>query len=248
MPPSDLPAPIALVTGAAKRLGRAIALGLARAGADVAIHYHLSAENAGTLAEEIRALGRRAWLFPADLSGDEAAIHLAGSVHEIAGPIDILINNASLYPEDRLNDLSETALLQNVRVNAWAPFALARAMAAQGRPGNVVNFLDTRMRDYDARHVAYHLSKRMLFSMTRMMALEFAPRVRVNAIAPGLVLPPPGKTESYLSELAPTNPLNTHGDADDVVRAVRFLIESPFITGQVIYVDGGRHMLGGLYD
>lgn len=248
MSASDSPARIALVTGAGQRLGRAISLGLARAGMDIAIHYRRSADEAARVSEEVRALGRRAWVFPADLSGDEEAHRLAGRVMEAAGPIDVLVNNASMYPEDRLNDFSETALRQNVRVNAWVPLALARAVAAQGRPGSVVNFLDTRMRDYDARHVSYHLSKRMLFSMTRMMALEFAPRVRVNAIAPGLVLPPAGQSEAYLNELAPTNPLNTHGNAEDVVRAVHFLLESSFITGQVIYVDGGRHMLGGLYD
>ena len=248
MPTPDASAPIALVTGAGKRLGRAISLALAQAGMDLAIHYQQSADDAASLAGEVRALGRRAWAFPADLSGDGDAAKLAARVIQSAGAIDVLINNASIYPEDRLADLSESALLDNVRVNAWAPFVLTRAVAAQGRRGSAVNFLDTRMRDYDARHVSYHLSKRMLFSMTRMMALEFAPRVRVNAIAPGLVLPPPGKDEAHLRELAPTNPLNAHGCADDIVRAVRFLLDSPFITGQVIFVDGGRHMLGGLYD
>ena len=241
-------APIALVTGAAKRLGRAAALGLARAGMDVALHFRESRNEAEVLAEEIRAMGRRAWTFGADLAEEGAADALATNAEDGAGPIDVLVNNASIYPEDRLNDLSESSLAENIRVNAWVPFALARRVAAQGRPACVVNVLDTRIRDYDARHVAYHLSKRMLFSLTRMMALEYAPRVRVNAIAPGLVLPPPGKSEAYLAELSPTNPLNTHGEAEDVVRAIRFLVEGTFVTGQVIYIDGGRHMLGGLYD
>jgi len=248
VPEPESPSSIALVTGAGRRLGRAVSLGLARAGSDIAIHYQHSADDAATLADEIRALGRRAWTFPANLSQEGDAARLITRVMEFAGPVTALINNASIYPEDRLLELTEASLLENIRVNAWAPFVLARAVAAQGRPASVVNFLDTRMRDYDARHVSYHLSKRMLFSLTRMMALEFAPRVRVNAIAPGLVLPPPGKDEAYLKDLAPTNPLNAHGDAADVVRSALFLLESPFITGQVIYVDGGRHMLGGLYD
>jgi len=244
----DPAAPIALVTGAAKRIGRAVSLGLARAGMDIAIHYQQSGDDAATLADEIRALGRQAWTFPADLAQEGDAARLVARVLASAGPITALINNASIYPEGRLLDLTEESLLQNIRVNAWAPFVLSRAVAAQGQPASIVNFLDTRMRDYDARHVAYHLSKRMLFSLTRMMALEFAPTVRVNAVAPGLVLPPPGKDEAYLKELAPTNPLNAHGDADDVVRSVLFLLQSPFVTGQVLYLDGGRHMLGGLYD
>ena len=136
---------------------------------------------------------------------------------------------------------------ENVRINAWAPFVLSKAVADQGIPASIVNFLDTRMLDHDSKHVSYHLSKRMLFTLTRMTALEFAPRVRVNGVAPGLVLPPPGHDTSYLKALAHTNPLNAHGAAEDVARAVVFLFESPFITGQVIYVDGGRHMLGGIY-
>lgn len=248
MPSSGEPARIALVTGAGKRIGRAVALSLARAGWDVAAHYQSSADDAATLADEIRAMGRRAWTFPADLAQPEETLRLAARVIESAGAIAALINNASIYPEDRLSELNEENLLSNVRVNAWAPFLLTRAVAAQNRPASVVNFLDTRMRDYDARHVSYHLSKRMLFALTRMTALEFAPLVRVNAIAPGLVLPPAGKDETYLKELAPTNPLNAHGNVEDLALATLFLLQSSFVTGQVIYVDGGRHMLGGLYD
>jgi pteridine reductase len=245
---TSTPAQIALVTGAGKRIGRAVALALARAGWDVAVHYQSSADDAAALADEIRAMGRRAWTFPADLAQPEETLRLAARVIDSAGPIDALVNNASIYPEDRLLEMSEESLLSNVRVNAWAPFLLTRAVAAQSRAVGVVNFLDTRMRDYDARHVSYHLSKRMLFALTRMTAIEFAPLVRVNAIAPGLVLPPPGKDESYLKDLAPTNPLNAYGTVEDLERATLFLLQSSFITGQVIYVDGGRHMLGGLYD
>ena len=135
----------------------------------------------------------------------------------------------------------------NVNVNALAPFLLSRAFAAQQREGCIINFLDTRIMDYDKTHVSYHLSKRMLFSITRMMALEFAPKVRVNAIAPGLILPPEGKDETYLQDLAPSNPLQTYGGPGDIVEAVLFLLRGRYITGQVVYVDGGRHMLGGVY-
>lgn len=248
MSTSDTAPRIALVTGAGKRIGRAVALALARAGWDIAAHYQSSADDAASLADDIRGMGRRAWTFPADLAQPEETQRLATRVIESAGPIDALINNASIYPEDRLSELNEENLLSNLRVNAWAPFLLTRAVTAQNRTASVVNFLDTRMRDYDARHVSYHLSKRMLFALTRMTALEFAPLVRVNAIAPGLVLPPAGKDEAYLKDLAPTNPLNTHGSVEDLTLATVFLLQSPFITGQVIYVDGGRHMLGGLYD
>jgi hypothetical protein len=124
---------------------------------------------------------------------------------------------------------------------------LCREFAKQVRGGAIVNFLDTRVLDYDREHMSYHLSKRALFTLTRAMALEFAPAIRVNAVAPGLVLPPAGKDQSYLDALVHTNPLQAHGSVEDVAAAVLFLVTSPFVTGQVIYVDGGRHMLGGVY-
>jgi len=237
----------ALVTGAAKRLGRATALALAREGADVVVHYGRSGAEAEAAAEEIRRLGRRAWTVRADLSDPAQAAGLVAGACEQAGPLDILVNSASIFPDGRLTDVSAEELALNVQVNAMAPLALGRAFAAQGRRGDIVNFLDARITDYDRDHAAYHLSKRMLADLTRMMALEFAPAVTVNAVAPGLILPPAGEDESYLDRLASTNPLGRHGDAEDVTRAVLFLLASDFVTGQVIFVDGGRHMRGRMY-
>ena len=134
-----------------------------------------------------------------------------------------------------------------MRINAWAPFVLGRALARERRGGCIVNLLDSRITDYDAEHAAYHLSKRMLATLTRMMALEFAPRVRVNAVAPGLILPPPGEDDGYLERLKRTNPLERHGEPADVAEAVLFLARSLFVTGQTIFVDGGRHMRGAVY-
>ncbi len=237
----------ALITGAARRLGREVALALAAEGAHIVAHYHTSASDAESLLQEIEALGVQCHILSADLSNSEEAEALFSRALEMSGPLDVLINSASLYTEERINDLSPESLMTNVNLNALAPFLLSRAFAAQNREGSIVNFLDARIDDYDENHISYHLSKRMLFSITRMMAMEFAPKVRVNAVAPGLILPPAGKDESYLKQLASTNPLNTHGGAADVVSSVLYLLKSPFVTGQVIYVDGGRHMLGGVY-
>ncbi|MCX5769698.1 MAG: SDR family oxidoreductase [Candidatus Hydrogenedentes bacterium] len=237
----------ALVTGAAKRLGAATALELARHGANVVIHYGKSQAEANHVAEQISALGVRPWTLPANLGDPEAAEGLFDRAVRLAGPIDILVNNASIFPRTGLATLSAADLHANIDVNALAPLLLSRRFFAQGRPGCVVNFLDARITDYDTEHAAYHLSKRMLFSLTRMMALEFAPAVRVNAVAPGLILPPEGEDQSYLERLAHTNPLGRHGDARDVTDAVLFLIRSEFVTGQVIFIDGGRHMKGALY-
>jgi len=144
-------------------------------------------------------------------------------------------------------DFSLDELTSNVQVNALAPLVLAREFAKQGRPGDIINLLDARVTDYDQEHAAYHLSKRMLFTLTRMMALEFAPEIQVNAIAPGLVLPPPGKDAEHLKARVKDNPLQRHGDVEDVVDALLFLLRSDFITGQVIFVDGGYHMKGSTY-
>ncbi len=237
----------ALVTGASKRLGRAISLALARRGADIALHYRESEEEAASLRAEIEGLGRRSVTVQADL-GERAGLEaFFERVVEAAGPVDILVNNASIFPEDTLCDATYEAFEANFRINAWAPFVLTRALAGQGRPGAVVNLLDARIHDYDRKHVSYHLSKRDLFTYTRMAALEFAPVIRVNAVAPGLVLPPPGESEAYLESLRDTNPLAAIGTPEQIASATLFLIENEFVTGQVIYVDGGRHMLGGVY-
>ena len=144
-------------------------------------------------------------------------------------------------------DFTLQDLEDNIQVNAISPLLIARSFAEQGCEGAIVNFLDTRITEYDNGHAAYHLSKRMLFTLTRMMALEFAPSIRVNAVAPGLILPPPGEDLSYLQKLAHTNPLNRIGSPESITDAVLFLLRSEFVTGQVIFVDGGYHMKGSVY-
>jgi pteridine reductase len=238
----------ALVTGAAKRLGRAIAETLAAQSTNVVVHYGNSASEAEALVERLRGQGVKAWALQADLADTGEAAALITRATELAGPLDMLVNNAAIFPDSRLANVTSEDILANVRVNALSPFVMGRAFAEQGRGGAIVNMLDCRIVDYDDQHVAYHLSKRMLSSLTRMMAVEFAPAVRVNAVAPGLILPPPGKDESYLKSLESTNPLECHGDPEDVAAAVRFLLESAFVTGQIIYVDGGRHMKGRMYE
>jgi NAD(P)-dependent dehydrogenase (short-subunit alcohol dehydrogenase family) len=238
----------ALVTGAARRLGRATALALAEAGANVVVHYGASATEAESLVAEIARLGRKAWALQADLSDATKVPQLFIRACEAAGSVDVLVNSASIFPESRLVNFSAEDLSKNVDVNAMAPLELGRELAARVGRGDIVNFLDARIGDYDREHVAYHLSKRMLADLTRLMALEFAPGVRVNAVAPGLILPPAGEDDAYLKELASTNPLQRHGSAGDVTSAVLFLLGSPFITGQTIFIDGGRHLRGRVYD
>lgn len=238
----------ALVTGAAKRIGRAVALALADAGADVIVHYNRSAQEARSVASEATDLGVRAWTVAADLSEPAAGTRLFQQAVETAGPVDILINSASIFPRGTLLESSPDDFVTNLTVNAVSPLMICRALAAQEIPGSaIVNFLDTRVLDYDRKHVPYHVSKRAFFSITRMLADELAPTTRVNGVAPGLILPPPGEDESYLARMSHTNPLNAHGSVADITRAVLFLLQSTFVTGQVIYVDGGRHIKGRFY-
>jgi pteridine reductase len=238
----------ALVTGAGKRLGRAISLGLAARGVNVVIHYNRSGGEASSLLEEVQALDARGWLVAADLEDPGQLDTLFDRAASQAGPIDILVNNASIWPQQTLWDVTDQSLTQAMRVHALAPLVMARALARQRRPGHVINMLDTRVTSYDRDHAAYHVSKRSLLTLTRMLALELAPDVAVNAVAPGLLLPPEGQDESYLERLAHTNPLHRHGGPQDIVDAVLFLLTSRFVTGQVLYVDGGYHMKGHLYD
>lgn len=239
-----LEAKTALITGGARRLGRCMGLALARAGAHVVVHYHRSREDAEATVEAIRAAGVNAWLLAADLADPVAAAGCVGRASELAGPIDILVNNASVFEPSRLLSLTGDDLLGNVRLHALAPLELARAFAAQQREGAILNLLDARIAGTDPEHAAYHLSKQMLYALTRSLALELAPSVRVNGIAPGLVLAPEGEDTAYLEARAHSLPLRRHGTPDDVADAALYLLRSDFVTGQVIFVDGGYHVRG----
>lgn len=238
----------ALITGAAKRLGKALALSLAQQGVNVIVHFNRSEQEATAVCDEVRHQGVSAWSLQADLSDAEQTETLFDRAVAEAGPIDILINNASTFGKETIWQTSAQSLEANLRIHATAPLILARALARQDHGGAIVNMLDTRVTVYDHKHVSYHISKRVLLTLTRMLALELAPAIAVNAVAPGLILPPSGEDESYLKKLAHCNPLNRYGDPEQVADAVLFLLRSRFVTGQVIYVDGGYHMKGHMYD
>ncbi len=238
----------ALVTGAAKRIGRAIAMALAQSGVHVVVHYNRSAPDALALCEELQRLGVSAWAIGGDLMDAAQTARVFQEAVAQAGPIDLLVNNASIFERDTLWQATEESIAKNVRIHAVAPLILSRELAKQQRVAHVVNLLDTRVAVYDREHASYDLSKSMLLTLTRMLALELAPNVAVNAVAPGSILPPPGMSEAYLAKLAHANPQDRIGTPEDIADAVLFLLRSRFITGQVIYVDGGIHMKGRIYD
>lgn len=242
----------ALVTGGAKRIGRAISLALADAGANVIVHYNNSSKEADELVAELRKRGpglqttahheNKAWTVQADFEKPDEYESLIERALAEAGSIDILINSASIFPSEKIENITFDGFATNMQVNAWAPFVLCRDFARLVGKGTIVNLLDSRISGYDWAHAGYIWSKHVLAVMTRMLALDYAPDITVNAVAPGLILPPPGQDESYLDRLTGTVPLKRHGGASDVAEAAVFLAKSNFITGQVIYVDGGRHL------
>jgi NAD(P)-dependent dehydrogenase (short-subunit alcohol dehydrogenase family) len=242
-----------LITGAANRIGRGLALGLPRQSDTMIIHYNSSETAAKQLSQEINGRGVKSYTIAADLESSDQVKNLLSKAWQLSGPIDVLINSASIFEEGRLSEISMDDIHRNMMVNALAPFLLSRSFIEMNKNRQspvlpvIINFLDSRITDYDRQHAAYHLAKRTLFTLTKMMALEFAPGVRVNAVAPGLILPPRGKDRSYLEQLKSSNPLNSIGEVDQIVDAVRFLVNNEFITGQVIYVDGGRHLTGNVY-
>ncbi len=233
----------ALVTGATKRIGRAIALALAEVGMNVVVHHRQSADEAGTLCAELRDYGVKAWPLAADLEDAEQCQQLILRTVALAGSLACLVNNAALFLPSTIQDVDREGLMRHLQVNTWAPFVLSRELARRAGRGRIVNLLDTRITGYDARHVAYLLSKHMLFALTGMLARELAPGMTVNGVAPGLILPPPGRDQAYLAKRAKAVPLQRHGAPRDVADATLYLLQSDFVTGQVIFVDGGQHLV-----
>jgi NAD(P)-dependent dehydrogenase (short-subunit alcohol dehydrogenase family) len=240
---SSLKGKVALVTGASKRIGRALAIALADEGVNVVAHDRKAMEaETVKVCDEVVKCGARAWSIVADLERPEEYESLIAWAMKAAGALDILINNASIFLPNTLMDVGFGDVTRHLQVNAWAPFVLSRDFARLADRGKIINLLDARITGYDRSHVAYVLSKRMLSVLTTMCALEFAPGFTVNAVAPGLILPPAGKDENYLARLAEAVPLRKHGGPGDIADAVLYLLRSDFVTGQIIYVDGGKHL------
>lgn len=242
--------PRALVTGAARRLGAAFALDLARRGWDLDLHYHTSEAEARALAARIGILGRRARLVRADLASSGGVETLAERLEE--APPALVVHSASLWSEDSLTSAGAEAWEASHRLHVWTAVVLARSLArwSVGRavPGHLVTLLDSRLRDRDPDHFSYAFAKRELAQLTRYLAAELAPGVRVNGLAPGLILKAEGIPAAvWASAGEKSTPLARTGKTSDLLKAFRFLVDSPFVTGQIVAVDGGRHLRGDLF-
>ena len=233
----------ALVTGAARRIGREIALALAHAGVNVVVHYRESVEEADQLRKELVARGVKAWQIRADFDDASAPVRLIPDALDAAGSLDILVNSASLFLPSTIKKMDFAGLSRLMQVNTWAPLVLGREFARRVGRGKIVNMLDSHIVGFDESHAAYILSKQALAALTERMAVEFAPGITVNAVAPGLILPPAGMDEGYLEKLAKGLPLKRHGNPVDITDAMLYLLRSDFVTGQIIFVDGGRRLL-----
>jgi NAD(P)-dependent dehydrogenase (short-subunit alcohol dehydrogenase family) len=237
---------VALVTGAAKRIGHVIALTLARRGWDVAVHYHQSEAAAHDTVRAIEALGQRAVALACDLGDAHAVKQLLAQASSALGPVSCVVNNASLFDYDNAADFSVERLDAHMHVNLAAPVLLAQALHAatpDGQQSVVINLLDQKLYNMNPDFLSYTLSKAALQSATVMLAQALAPKVRVMGIAPGITMPSGNQTAAEFALAHSMTPLQRSSTPDDVAATVCFMADTPGITGATLLVDGGQHLI-----
>jgi NAD(P)-dependent dehydrogenase (short-subunit alcohol dehydrogenase family) len=235
----------ALVTGAAKRIGRAIALDLAAHGWAVAVHYHHSAAEAAELGHEIERTGARAVALQADLAREAHTHALVPRAVEALGPLTCLVNNASLFEMDKIETVTRASWDAHIETNLRAPLVLSQAFASQlpaGAHGNIVSMLDQRVWNLTPYFLSYTVAKTGLWTLTRTLALALAPRIRVNGIGPGPTLPSPRQSPEQFAEQCRAMPLGRGTTLEEICAALQFILSAPAMTGQMIALDGGQHL------
>jgi len=233
----------ALVTGGSRRIGRAVVLTLARAGWDVAVHHRDSPADAAQTAADARAFGVQTAVVQADLADEAQVRGLVDQAAQALGPLSVLVNNASVFQDDRVGALDRAVWDRHIETNLRAPLVLAETFAAQAPDGaSIINLLDQRVLKPDPRFISYALSRNGLWWATRTLAQALAPRIRVNGVGPGPTLPSIHQTpEDFAAEAAGTL-LQRPGSPEAVAQAVLWLIDADMVTGQMIAVDGGQHL------
>ncbi|WP_339727857.1 SDR family oxidoreductase [uncultured Gimesia sp.] len=246
----NLEGKVAVITGAAVRIGRSMALALAEAGCDICIHYHTSKQDAEQTCAEIEQRGRKSVAVSADLSAPlQAASEIIDAVVAEFGKVDILINSASVFENKNLLTSTEHDWDSHLDINLKAPFFLCQQFAEAfqpGQTGQIVNIVDWRALRAGVGHLPYRITKAGLVTLTECLSLELAPAIQVNAIAPGAILPPPGQDASYLEKRAEHVPLKRAGNPQDICDALLYLLRSDFVTGEVLTVSGGEQFSSGL--
>jgi NAD(P)-dependent dehydrogenase (short-subunit alcohol dehydrogenase family) len=235
----------ALVTGGARRLGRATALALAGAGFDVAVHFATSRAEAAATVAEIVALGRRAVALPGDLAIEAEVATLLPAATAALGPVGVLVNNASVFERDEALDATRESWDRHMEPNLRAPFVLTQGFARalpETATGVVINLLDQRVWSPTPHFTSYSLSKAGLWWLTQSLALALAPRIRVNAIGPGPAMPSPRQSQAQFDRQCASVPLGHGTSAEEVGRAALAILALPAMTGQMIALDGGQHL------
>jgi NAD(P)-dependent dehydrogenase (short-subunit alcohol dehydrogenase family) len=234
-----------LITGGAKRIGRALALDLASHGYDIALHCNNSQKDAEKLASEITASGQRACVITGDLSNEDDTHRLMGDAEDKLGPIGVLINNASTFEYDDVSTATRESWDLHMETNLRAPFVLSQHFAEQlpdASQGVIINLIDQRVWNLNQHFMTYTLSKAGLWTLTQTLALALAPKIRVNAIGPGPALPSSRQTQEVFDAQCAKTPLKKGTNPQEICDAVRFFLAAPSITGQMLALDGGQHL------
>lgn len=234
----------ALITGGSDRIGKAVAIHLAKQGYHLVLHYNSAKEKAENLQMHIESTYKvKVELLQINFLKENDFDRIFEDFKRKSIAIEVLVNCASDFIPSSFNEQGSELFDKEMTINLKIPYLLTKAFARVFGKGNIINFVDTKVAKNKTVHLDYILSKKLLKDFTKISAVELAPNIRVNAIAPGLILPPEGKDESYLLNLAKDIPLKTIGNLDEILKAFQFILDSYFFTGQILYIDGGEHLV-----
>ena len=228
-----------LITGGAKRIGKAISVFFAVKGYNIALHYNNSEFDAAKIKKEIEKLGQKCILFKGNFNSPEELEKLIQNVKNSFPDLSILINNASVFEEGLFLNTTIEQLDKHLNINFKAPFFLSQSFARLCEHGQIINILDTNITRNHSKYFAYNLSKKALYNLTKMAAYELGPKIRVNAIAPGVILMPAGKDSVDIE----STPLKKQGELKNILEALSYLVENNYVTGECLFVDGGEHLI-----
>jgi NAD(P)-dependent dehydrogenase (short-subunit alcohol dehydrogenase family) len=243
MPSKTKPKGAVLVTGAAKRIGREVALHLSKEGYQIALHYHHSKSEAMATAQAIYKIGGRCELFCCDLADEEQTLKLLPQVSKAFAHLNLLINSASIFIPNQFGAIDLTLFKTHWNINFKAPYILTCEFARLVKSGQVINFVDTNVIKYKTRYADYLMTKKALLEFTKMAAVQWGPRLRVNGISPGMILPPVNNQPDDRLKRARQIPLQRTGKPSHILQSVQFLLENDYLTGQIIANDGGESLI-----